>query len=426
MDEIVLNEVYFGEPPELLDAVVHLRNFRRKYMSMTKRVLGTWNADPDLDKFNQCIAKAFGFRDFYLQVEHGLVCNAYTYGCKLMLSNESRNVKIYRTPKGFKYNNTLSAIVYVYTEIIFNKEFTDREVMAVILHEIGHNFSNELSPIIDFEGKFLAICSLPYLAILLLLNPMAGIKQLAGMSNTFRDFYIKMSKNQFVSFLLNGMDLIHNGLNNIILSAKVAIPGLKFLSLLNPDNYNPFSIFGFNMIGFLDENIADNFATMYGFGPELVSALNKFDYIVSKPSKVVTEIPVIGWISSLLNVSAEFVTQLFDAHPTNSSRRKAQYNYLLQELKKKDINPKLRKELEEEVYRMEDQIRDIENDCGKLGGRAVGAKMNQLLDKLKHGDDVREYIINSERYGDIYDRPEYRNESGIVESFMNTLNTKML
>ena len=44
---IVLNEVYFGEQPELLEAVVHLGNFRKKYTNIKGRVKSKWNADPE-------------------------------------------------------------------------------------------------------------------------------------------------------------------------------------------------------------------------------------------------------------------------------------------------------------------------------------------------------------------------------------------
>ena len=208
-----------------------------------------------------------------------------------------------------------------------------------------------------------------------------------------------------------------------------SIPGIRLIKLQNP------TISYLMPVLFLDENIADNFATMYGFGPELNTALAKIDMYLTPIKKIEYETPVIGWLAAILDVASEFVMQLFDEHPTVPSRRKEQYNYLLRELDKADANPRLKREIEDEIARMEDAIHEIETDYGRFGGKLVAAKMNMLLDKLKHGDDIRSYIVNSKTYGHIYDRPEYENESavvttgnrtGVFESYINILNTKMI
>ena len=418
---IVLNEVYFGEQPELLEAVVHLGNFRKKYTNIKGRVKSKWNADPELDKFNTCIEKLFGFKSFYLNVYHNLIVDAHTVSCKYALGDLVNESKIYRTNKGYKYNGIISAVISASTELMFTNSFTDREVMAILLHEIGHCFSNKLTPIIDVTGKLCSIFYIPSVAIHLLQDPMHGAEELSGFSNKFREFYIKMNKNEFVGELLNSIDLVSNITKNTFYMIINSIPGIRFINLLSP------TINIFMPVDFLDENIADNFATIYGFGPELVTALDKLDTNLTALKKIEYATPVIGWFAGVLDIASEFVIQLFDEHPTISSRRKAQYNYLLKEMDNADANPKLKKEIEIEISRMENAMNKIETDCGKFGGKLVRSKMNMLLDKLKRGDDIRSLIINNDTYGHIYNRPEYRNEStSIYESFLNVLSADII
>ena len=82
-----------------------------------------------------------------------------------------------------------------------------------------------VTDLIDFSGKLCSIFYIPSVAIHLLQDPIHGAEDLSGFSNKFREFYIKMNKNEFVGELLNSIDLVSNITKNtfymIINSKKV-------------------------------------------------------------------------------------------------------------------------------------------------------------------------------------------------------------
>lgn len=90
------------------------------------------------------------------------------------------------------------------------------------------------------------------------------------------------------------------------------------------------------------EKTSDNFAAMYGYGPELSSALrkmerNNYGYITPQ---ILQHIPLIGHSFKLIEIIKNIFEEPFSTHPTSISRAKSQLKYLRNEI---DTNKQLDK-----------------------------------------------------------------------------------
>ena len=200
----ILNEVYFGTSPQLESIIKQLGVYRNKlmidsvfksYELLIRSNLKDCNRHPDLIKFNRMIEDFFGFNTFSLLVDSYSCENAYTFGVQYRANSDTRyRTKITKT--GFRYDkdSDMCCFVYIFAGIIFNNNYTDREVMAIILHEIGHNFSANFDNSIMFKYNYQKLLK-PILMITILINSVVSISSfdIMGAQMNFRSLLI--SKN---------------------------------------------------------------------------------------------------------------------------------------------------------------------------------------------------------------------------------------
>ena len=141
-----INEVYFGKTPEILAMEKQLHKFRSKYMGRYISNISV-NSDEDLLKFNRMVEDYFGFGCFTLHIQNEIMPNAFTLPLDYRIDVGLTSNSIEKGVNHFKLNKKLdyTGIVYITSAVMFNSDFTTPEVMAVILHEIGHNFYFALS-----------------------------------------------------------------------------------------------------------------------------------------------------------------------------------------------------------------------------------------------------------------------------------------
>lgn len=402
-NEIPINEVYFGRVPGLQKAEKLLGQFREKYYN--HKFLNDNQADPLLHQYNEIMAETFGFDSFYLRIESSMTINACTYGQSISL--KARKAKIKSTKEGFKYDGEdIICIVYIYSSLIFDRSFLDAEIMAIILHEVGHNFSNKRSPLIELSGMYTGAC----LVLLILMNlcvgaiPINTAIETMKASNTGRKIYkayLEVQENDSgISYLVNFFHFLKNLPNDLLntlyypllpINILMTIP-IRIVQYLIGFLFNPLG----KLKGMLDERIADNFCTIYGYGPEQATALEKLRD-ANLIGKLIHNdvIPITGWLYDFIAIPAWFTVQFFDEHPTTPSRRKDQYNYLISEMKKNKYDKKLVKQIQGELDRMEEGLQVMENNFKHLRGTAVQDKYNLLVNKLSKGDDIRMYFSRS-------------------------------
>ena len=234
------------------------------------------------------------------------------------------------TNKGIRFanNNDVYICININPKWVFKHKvhdemkLTPRELTAILLHEVGHNFSHAVIPIHDLlETMKLAIQIRNMKTIEMSNDTQNNMNILTTIQNQFKENLSKI--------LVNSNNMIENG--------KLMISGLlSSLSTVNRERY-------------LDEKIADSFATTYGFGKELSSGLHKLDkYFLSKSNKEFSKLGGILAGTFFLSISI-----LFDEHPQDVSRMTSQIDQLEYEL---EHNAKLSKK---DIAQMKKDIRGI-------------------------------------------------------------------
>ena len=380
----IINEVYFGKTPSLQKIEKQLDKFRSKYLGKVHTMTPPRvNQDQDLFKFNRMIEEEFGFGCFSLQIIGEPIMNAFTMPIDMRIDVLNSNKHLIADKNSFKFNKDAdySCIVCIYSGIIFNPEFTTSEVMACILHEIGHNFSSALYRKYGLMSNFYCIMILLNNILAIILNPTsknlkAGSKYLIRNTNTVSKMLDKLERylrkndslllilkdwhNAISDALSSGIDTIVNlidriTLGSLSLSASIIsgfFTGINFM-------YNPLNllILGFR---YRNERMADNFATIYGYGSELTSFLNKLTSANVKPMQKSIElfnnIPIISHIYNFNLSIANILNTAFDEHPDGIVRAQDQIDLLNNELQKEDLDPKMRNVIRQDIKACQKQI----------------------------------------------------------------------
>lgn len=386
-----INEVYFGKTPELQKIENQLGKFRSKYMEQYINCPHC-NNDPDLIKFNRMMEDQFGFGCFCLHILNRTKINAFTVSIDKVFDNYSYQKNLIADKKTFKYNKKAgySCMLWMYTGMIFNPDFSTEEVMALIMHEVGHNFNVAINGFTGVLSRLYCIAEvlqLVYSVCSSIENTMivggVSITALLATNSKFREAYSRIDRfcrenNLVIADIFNYVEYTitlfleaKGTINNIL---DLVTLGLFALIKEVPKQVKKSVIDPFTWI-FLPEKLnnektADNFATMYGYGPALSTALNKMNGSVSAIDNGFDKIPILSNIYSINNSITTLILMSYDEHPDNISRIQDQLNMLKREAAKEDLDPKMRKVIiadaaacEKEIQKMiklEDGIKDKE------------------------------------------------------------------
>lgn len=429
----IINEVYFGKTPSLQKIEKQLDKFRSKYLGKVHTITPPRvNQDHDLFEFNRMIEEEFGFGCFSLQIIGEPIMNAFTMPIDMRIDVLNSNKHLIADKNSFKFNKDAdySCIVCIYSGIIFNPEITTGEVMACILHEIGHNFFGALNKSYGFMSNF--YCAMIFInnMIIIILNPTsrnlkAGAEYIAHSTNAISKSINKLEKkwrknNSIIMVITDYYNAIHNiissGINtivNFINRATLGVFGIAsstysaiskaFQFIYNPIN---FLIFGYD---YKNERLADNFPTMYGYGSELTSFLNKISSGNTKPMQKSIElfnrIPIISHIYNFNASIASIIGRAFDEHPEGLIRAQDQIDLLNNELQKEDLDPKMRKVLMEDIKACQLQINKFTDLSKGITDRDfVRNAYNKMLRDVFGSTNMNNEFFDDIDKFDVYDR----------------------
>lgn len=416
-----INEVYFGKTPEILAMEKQLHKFRNKYMDLLNPIKKfSVNSDEDLLKFNRMVEDYFGFGVFSLYIIDIKICNAFTLALPTHIDTINMSSNFIVNKNTFKFNKqaNYSCLVAIFSGIIFNSNYTTSEVMALILHEIGHNFFTVLDNKYSVLAKF-KILVLIIQALFNFLLPSIFIYAIAG-SEKIKNIilktsrFLRMNKNilSFIEdcFLLSinfGINLSNDitSISNILLLGfnkyLYMVPNIT-TKLLNPFTY----IFGRTLYN--DERVADNFSTIYGYGAELSSAVNKFDSIEFNSNnsikKLFSNVPILSNIYCFNSDIVSIILGLFDEHPIALSRANDQLKLLEREIKKEDLDPKMRKALENDIKKLKNELKNITNITISIKNKSLIRNIYfNALYYATDSKDIKDYLLNDNDRFEIYD-----------------------
>lgn len=432
MNELLfpVNEVYFGSDNKELEA---LQNQFSKFRSNWLRK-GTYNrqinTDPELQKFNRMIERFFGFKTFALVVEPEAIKNAYTFPLsgRIDVSPDTSKYLI-KTKTGYKYSEeaNYSCMVFIHSSFIVDNQYTDREVMAIIFHEIGHNFQQNFNPASTFKGclmKALNLVSIPIHVVLMVLNPLSAemqAKSIVGSVDALNKNVIKIADkmktnnpefveavymiksvgSMFKSVVLNAIVFISNAmvifnpLGNLIYSLYSKIKNIYD---------NPLGIL-LAALGYNGEKLSDEFATIYGYGGDLSSALTKMSvgHNTGLLAEDVWSEMYLYNIIDLVYLPIQFLFCPFEEHPETVSRANNQLKLLEKELTKNGIDPKMKRQIESDIKQIKRSIFEL-TEPDYDDSYAVRKSYAAFLLKTC-GGDIRELFNKNKPVGN-YDKFE--------------------
>jgi hypothetical protein len=322
------------------------------------------------------LKKQFGFAEMYINWGGQSLPNAFSLGRGIikMLSGELPATRLKSSSGGY-YDEGHNYLCYVEVEqtMVTELDLTPEETVAIILHEIGHNFqctpvTNVFAiagPIFEFAQTFTD-----------------HAKGVNGIHPLFSLIPIKMNPMQFAIYRLVNWVVMEFGSEFFKLFDKICNPIYKSIPVLGqirslieqikkilfkdigdfiPVMIQPFLTlsalvkggkltpeaialtFVTNQLGYAGEVFADSFATAYGYGPATISAHEKVqDKFLIKPSASLAKDNFLSLPNQFIYITWSLFLTLLDCHPMTQTRMKNQINKLQKELNSSDLPPKMK------------------------------------------------------------------------------------
>lgn len=393
LNESVVNEAYFGDK-SIMPIVMQFTKFRKKWVG--KLYNDAINLDPELLKFNRMVEQEFGYKLFSLAVTpfnhaNAGIYNIDAYSDEGAMAKYEEGVRVYKTGKGFHYDkkSNVSAVGILNFGFIYREnEYTEREIMAVILHEIGHSFFQTVNSTGNILGKkessylkiFKGLLDLVKTKRDSVVEPDSAVEELgkAGLFDRLRNLIsLRKNSSKFGA-------IMHNISDTVLSKVKGQVS----------KNY-----------GYSNEKFADTFATMYGFGADLSSALSKMEHSVEKyygnkaPGNISCAIKVFFMMRKTISA---YKKGTLDEHPDTLARIQSSIEYLEREVRNETIDPKLKIELQKQIEFNKQLIRDfIEYTSDEDGYRAYRMYYAKLYEK--YGGDIREDDFDNDAFFEYID-----------------------
>lgn len=353
-DVDLFSEAYYGKLPEF---VVLEKLFDKVIEKVNSE--GVTKANPNkYDEMRQIegiFKQVFGFKKATIYWEPFISPNAYTYSMNIYLIYSDKKNHIEKTSRGF-YDNSKSTTLAVFTSVgLFNVGLSSRELIAVILHEIGHNF--------DFSA-YHKIDNIIY-TILSFGGTIKDIKKNKNKIDELRD--------DTLDDISADDDKIYNNQkrrdkaakeyekmmkDSIKVSAILRLITFPIHSIENLASFMMMPVYNLlNMAGKKSELFADSFATAYGYGNELITSLDKLDKSSSKYYEPKSKI--MKFLTDLQNMQLEILLALTDPHGSTHERCQECIEKLRWDLKHNDFPPELKQELINEINKMTNQYKQL-------------------------------------------------------------------
>jgi hypothetical protein len=351
-----INEVYIGK-----DAVAPLFN---QFAIMRKAIKDSpWtpkvNTNTEVLKFNRLTENFFGFSTFCFTItpDQSVNCSSLTLAGLLTKDELKRiagNLKANNT--GIKFDPKKSKVdgsVICNAGLMFRDVFSDEEIFAVYLHEIGHCFFKAVE---DKDTIFNA--------------NYAAANTIKKANNLVKDTFRKRIR-VTIDQIKKDIDKINptKKVEQVFNLVNIRLVGEKVKRKFFKEDMN--ANMGTNMQSYTDEKFADTFATMYGYGIELHTALGKFDKDFFKfygKTFYSKGNPIANFIKLNILLNNEYSNYINgvaqDEHPSDLVRISVSIQYIRRELSRENLDPKLKLQLVAQLNELQSMIDDYINNSG--------------------------------------------------------------
>lgn len=340
------NEDYIGRLPEF-EAIADLFEKMKAKAEQNPKAMNP-NKWEENDKICKIFAKVFGLKAvwFYWIPEESI--NAYTINVHVLtVLGDSKDLVKYTKGKGF-YDTTHRMVftVYGYCSLL-KKEvgLTGRQLLAIFLHEFGHNF--DYSPYL--EVKYVADCTLGSSGSTIDENNSIKMDEYDRTENQYAPYY--NSKDNTIRD--NKANRYHKAIENYNNTSTWEIAKDTIKMLVHMPKY---ALYGRrclqeDIVDKKGEQFADSFATAYGYGPELIAGLNRLEEVNTSPQPRTSKVDI--FFRDLNNCLYEIIIGMIDVHGTHQERCKDCIKKLKRDLANSDYPAGMKKDLEREIAQLE-------------------------------------------------------------------------
>lgn len=271
--------------------------------------------------------------------------------------------------------------IYIGEPIIALTTINEKELLAIILHELGH--CHALSPIMNVVRFLQMTVCLPF-TLLGKLSIYTGIKL-----DEFMRKHIPILYNLGRRYGMLDMSIMHPVRTIMKAGSKIDIGSRDSFTIgISYGQYN-------------DEKAADSFSTSFGYAPYLISALNKLNNVDNSiGSEAIKSNDLTRIMVDVADVYLSFIRVIImEPHPSLNTRYHNALRNLKEDLQDPELDPSYKKEMLQQIKELEDAY----DNLGKHGGNGMELKyhVNKFIDNLT-GDkpDFRELFngIYSDKY----------------------------
>ncbi len=385
-DLMFLNEAYYGKTNGMLEIEKKVGEIRKKYFSSQTKV----NTSPEIRELEKLLCDEFGFEDCQFYIDMSALHNAYTIPVSVADIGHKRDKLVTSSADGLKYKKEAKAYIFISVTrgLFFSYAYTDGEITALIMHEVGHNFqsviSNPVCRTVRTVNNVLRWVMIPFLCVAT--GPLRDkfmhlIKEVRNNASWAVEGFNAL---QVIVMTVAGIWITFGRIFTNIMSmlnplgSLAKMPIKMLLSLKSQSNF-------FLPLSYRDESVADNFSTAYGYGPELSTALNKMKQ--NSGGMIADQMfrdSLFGAYFDLVSLPDKVITNIFDPHPNTIARMKEQYEMLEKELLNSSLKPSMKAQIKKDM-------KDIEKTMEAFtefedGGYFFSNLLDKFLLKFVKGD----------------------------------------
>jgi len=354
-------------------------------------------------KIEQMFKKIFGVKEFCLTWMTDSNPGAFTLPKTYQILD--RNYK--RAANGQHSNSKLFVGVVMHTGLVTQCNLNEKELIAIILHEIGHNFYPSIFNILSGISLQIPVDLMgPTMMQQITMNlAQAGARDILSMNVILYKLLFRVPMyitKEFPALERAGAiakEIYNEGssLVNTFIRVKNLIDVFKGLRRFI---VKPFSI----LFLYNEEKHSDSFATDYGYGQYIASGLAKMRLQErSVKAKIIYNTPGLNWITDFMDVQFELIGRCFSGYPSEQNRARTQLDRLKRSAKDESLDPRVRKELEKQIEDFENYYNNeylsISTDQNKK--RIFTWAYMNIVEKVFRGKaDIREivYAFDPEKY----------------------------
>ena len=401
-----VNEAYFGKSPRLVEIERNIKIIRSKFGTGNplfggNGIGGVIEQSEEWKRIRTLIEEQFGFYSVSLLCVRDAQLNACTFAITWTWDGSvDANKYLIVTKNGMRYSKEAKfcTIICITEGLLFDKEFTEGEIVGILLHEIGHNFD---TTVYKHVGSFVL-----FSLVLDLMSSIQTLDPLLFLSTITTSTGIRKSISTNLNDLMDTKIWAIYDTVKWILSVPFTILDKLLAPILKMFSYGSAAVMGvwatimtgglsaFIMLGgrYSSENFADKFAGMHGYGYEQITALRKMETNSFGTESIIENIPLIGHAYGLYFIAAGMLAGLAEPHPVFSARVKSIVGVISSDLKDKRIDKKTRDLIKKDLDKINKSLDDYAKQDVSYS-KSVLRAYYEFLYKMYDKGDLRSTIM---------------------------------